>query len=241
MYSDSSESSREIIDNVYQIYKKYQEDDYILTNYFTKKNSYLAKIYKVNRHFKDDDYGEYLHILSGISSILVKIPKISLDVGFYKDIKDEFKNFMKNNCYHREFCLCEKEEGDGKKCKKCNCIIYQCKQKDELKRKNSIKNKFLKPKTLSRPLPISFLDELNIGMSLYVNNYSYIKRMMEEKKFKEINTSRNYFIKLTNEQYRYYIKKYVYLDKFCLFLFSQYQKKGFYLSYGLNRYIFSYL
>lgn len=217
--------------NPYKLYKKYKEGDYILTNYFTKRNSYLVKIHKINYQYDDFDS----NIIISISSILVKIPKLSLKAGLDKDIKDEFKSFITNNCYHREFCLCEKEEPYKNKCKKCNCLIYN---NIELKKKNSIINKFYQPKSLSRPFPISFLNEFSIASSMSPSIYHYIKSMLFKKEIKEITTCVSYFIKLTPEECRYYIKKYLSINQFCLFLFSQ--KNGFYLPYSLNRYIYSF-
>ena len=218
--------------NPYNVYKKYKEGDYILTNFFTKRNSYIAKICKIN-----EGYDEELDFTTGINSILVKIPKSSLKAGLYNDVKDEFRNFVKNNCYHREFCLCEQEEPDKYRCKKCNQLIYNNK---ELKRKNSINNKFYKEKSLSRPFPISFLYELDISGFIEPFMYSNIKMLLDKKQMKDISSSVNYFVKITPKELRYYHKKYVYLDKFCLFLFSQSQKKGFFLPYGLKRLIYSF-
>ena len=217
--------------NPYKLYKNYKEGDYILTNYFTKRNSYLVKIYKINYQYDDFDP----NMITSVSSIIVKIPKLSLKAGLKKDIKDKFKSFIQNNCYHREFCLCEKEEPYKNRCKKCNSLIYN---NTKLKKKNSINNKFYKAKSFSRPFPISFLNEFNIASSISPSIYHYIKSMLYKKQIKEISTCVDYFIKLTPEEYRYYIKKYISLYQFCLFLFSQ--KKRLYLPKVINRYIYSF-
>lgn len=223
--------------NPQEIYKKYKEGDYILTNIFTKRNSYLVKIYKVN---SQNSVPEYPNVITSISSILVKIPNFSLKAGLLKDVKDVFKRFIKNNCYHREFCLCEKEELYKNKCKKCNGLIYN---NIELKKKNRIINKFSRVKSFSRPFPLSFSNELTVesimGIEQNISSlYDYVKSMIRIKKMKEINTSTNYFVKLTPEEYRCYIRKYLSIKQFYLFLFSQ--KNSFYLPYGINRLIYSF-
>ena len=177
---------------------------------------------------------------------------MSIHAGLYKNAKDNLKDVIKERCFHRVFCLCEDNidiytNVGNTRCNKCHNIIYKIDGQDEIKRIRREKNKFKKAKSFSRLIPIRFIDDIEILLKHEHPSMNYLKddliESINNNKF-NLDIPFDYFIKITPENYRNYLKKYKDLDNFILFLLQQtrnFDKTVLILPEMINREIFSFL